>query len=108
MNFIKQIERLQLLNKLIEEERTQAPEDLANRLGVSRRQLYNYIENLKDIGLEVVFSRKHNSFCYPTQKKLEISFHFKILEEDNVTKINGGFFSKSFFRAFFLHGAGVI
>ncbi len=97
-----------LLNKLIEEERTETPEQLAKRLGISRRQLYSYIENLKDIGLEVVFSRKNNSFCYPEQKKLEISFHLKILEEDNVTKINGGFFLKSFFRAFFLHGAGVI
>jgi predicted DNA-binding transcriptional regulator YafY len=61
MEFIKQIERLQLLNKLVREQRTGSLKELAKRIGVSRRQLYAYLEYLKDYGLEIIFDRKLNS-----------------------------------------------
>ena len=60
MEFIKQIERLQLLNKLVREKRTGSPDELAERLGLSRRQLYFYLEFLKDYGIDIAYSRKKN------------------------------------------------
>ncbi|MCC5931059.1 MAG: HTH domain-containing protein [Cyclobacteriaceae bacterium] len=90
MNFIRQIERLQMLNKLIREERTGTPEELADRLGVSRRQLYTYFDLLKDFGLEVGFSRKINSFYYYEKKDLKISLKIQVLESAEMANINGG------------------
>jgi predicted DNA-binding transcriptional regulator YafY len=90
MNFIRQIERLQILNKLIREERTGTPEELAERLGVSRRQLYTYFDLLKDFGLEVGFSRKINSFYYCEKKDLRISLNIQVLENAEMANINGG------------------
>ena len=55
MNFIKQIERLQILSKLIEDQNTGSPKDLSARLGISRRQLYSLVEELKDLGLDISF-----------------------------------------------------
>jgi transcriptional antiterminator len=90
MNFVKQIERFQILNKLIHKQKTGSPEELANRLNLSRRQLYNYIEELKDLGMKVRYSRKHNSFYFDDSKKLEILFNIEVLETEENTKTIGG------------------
>ena len=94
MNFIKQIERLQLLNKLIQEQNTGSPEELAKRLNVSRRQLYNYLESLKDIGIEICYSRKYDTFYFGDRKKLKINFKFEVMEPDESNNIIGGKRSK--------------
>lgn len=90
MNFIKHIERLQLINKLIREENTGTPEELSGRLGISRRQLYNHLESLKDMGLEVAFSRKTNSFHYVEEKHLEMTFTLKVIGPEETENIYGG------------------
>lgn len=90
MEFIRQIERLQLMNKLIREQRTGSPEDLAERLGVSRRQLYVYLEYLKDMGVEIQFSRRLNSFVFACEKQVYIDWRFEILEPAEMRKAMGG------------------
>lgn len=90
MNFVKQIERFQILSKLIQEQNTGTPEELATRLNLSRRQLYNYIEELKDLGMEIGYSRKYNSFYFDNSKKIEIHFNLEVLETEDNTKTIGG------------------
>ncbi|WP_215225192.1 helix-turn-helix domain-containing protein [Echinicola shivajiensis] len=90
MNFIKHIERIQLINKLIREEKTGSPEELSARLGISRRQLYNHLESLKDMGLEVSYSRKLNSFYYVDEKHLEMNFSLKVIGPEEIESIYGG------------------
>jgi predicted DNA-binding transcriptional regulator YafY len=99
MEFIKQIERLQLLNKLIREQRTGSPEELAERLGISRRQLYVYLEYLKDMGVDIQFSRRMNSFVFACQKQIRIDWRFEILEPAEVKKVVGG---RHCFRSIFI------
>lgn len=100
MNFIKQIERFQILSKLIQEQNTGSPEELAKRLNVSRRQLYNYLESLKDIGIEICYSRKYDTFYFGDRKKLKINFSLEILETEEKLKIDGGK-CKKFLPCFF-------
>jgi predicted DNA-binding transcriptional regulator YafY len=90
MDFVRQIERLQLLNKLVKEQRTGKPEELADRMGISRRQLYSYLEFLKDQGVEINFSRKLNSFIYTCDQNLEIAFRFRVLDMESSRDIQGG------------------
>lgn len=90
MEFVRQIERLQLLNKLVREQRTGSPEELAERLGLSRRQLYSYLEFLKDFGANIVYSRKANSFIFSENTELEIVFRFQVLGEETSREIRGG------------------
>ncbi|MFD2200588.1 HTH domain-containing protein [Shivajiella indica] len=90
MNFIRQIERMQLLNKLIREQRTGSPEELAKRLGVSRRQLYAYLEYLKDFGLDICFSRKLNSFMYCDEQEIKIDLKIQVLKPSESRRIMGG------------------
>jgi predicted DNA-binding transcriptional regulator YafY len=90
MEFIKQIERLQLLNKLVREQRTGSPEELAERLGVSRRQMYVYLEYLNDMGVDIQYSRRLNSFVFASQKQIRIDWRFEVLESAEVRKVLGG------------------
>lgn len=90
MEFVKQIERIQVLNKLIRDRRTGSPIELAKRLGVSRRQLYVYLEYLEDQGLKISYSRRVGSFIYSNDQRLEIAFRFEVLGGDNQKEIYGG------------------
>ena len=106
MNFIRQIERLQLLNKLLEQERTGTPEELAQRLGIKRRTLYDMIESIKSLGADVVYDRKLQTFYYRNHQKIKVNFSMEILKRDEVEKIVGGY-EKFSFRAFFPHRAQI-
>ncbi len=102
MNFIRQIERLQLLTKLIEQERTGTPEELGKRLGIKKRTLFDIIDNLKSLGVQIEYNRRTKTYSYAHQQKIHIEFSLTILKESELKKISGGvkYFSLS---AFFLH-----
>lgn len=115
MNFIRQIERLQKLNKLIEQEKTGTPEELASRLGISKRQLHNLIETLKDMGAGIVYSKKNGTYQYE-EKYLTIDFSLRLVTKEECRKIYGGsiFFTQGnslleggpTFRGCVRHGGG--
>jgi biotin operon repressor len=91
MYFLKQLERIQELDKLLKKRSTGTPETLAKRLGVSRSHLYNLISYLDDLGMQIKFSRRLNSFYYVnTQDKLEIAFSIKIVNHKGEHNIYGG------------------
>lgn len=89
-DFIREIERVQMLNKLIARRRTGSPEELAKRLGVSRSQLYLILEYLKDMGLAISYSRRINSFYYEENSRLSIEFNIKVVSEEEGASIYGG------------------
>ena len=90
MTFTKTIERLQLLHELISQNKTGTPEQLANRLGVSRSYLYVMIDELRLLNLHISYSRKNKSFYY--EKVVDVEFVLKIrtLNEDDLININAG------------------
>lgn len=90
MTFTKTIERLQLLHELISQNKTGTPEQLANRLGVSRSYLYVMIDELGLLNLHISYSRKNKSFYY--EKAVDVEFVLKIhtLSEVDLNNINGG------------------
>jgi len=91
MKFVEQIERLQYLDEMIRKKSTGPPERLAARLGISRSQLYNLISYLNDIGMDVKFSRRLNSFHYVCkEKEIEINFSIKIISDEKEQTLYGG------------------
>lgn len=90
MNFVKQIERLQYLDRLITKQSTGTPDELAERLGISRSQLYNLINYFNEIGIEVKYSKRLHSFYYKSDSpKIEINFSINILTKKEVHRIYG-------------------
>ncbi|MCH7401288.1 DNA-binding protein [Belliella kenyensis] len=90
MELIRKIERLELLIKLVKEQRTGSPDQFAQRLGMSRAKLYLVLEELRDEGVEIGFCKKVRSFCF---KSGEITFKFswEIVTDEELQNLDGGF-----------------
>lgn len=106
MEFIKQLERIQLLNKLVRQERTGSPETLAKRLGVSRSKLYLMLEELRDQGVEIRFSKKMDSFVYKNCGGIDVQYSIRILKEHETVNIMAGVTS-FLLKSIFLDGRGI-
>jgi transcriptional antiterminator len=88
---LKYIERLRRMDQLIRQQCTGNSDEFAERMGVSRRQLYNLIEELKDFGLPISFNRSSRTFFYINNCKLEINIEIKELDRTDYLIYNGGF-----------------
>ena len=64
MSGFKYISRLERIDQLIRQERTGNAPAFARRLEISVRQLYNLIEELKDLGLPIEYCRTRQTFYY--------------------------------------------
>jgi predicted DNA-binding transcriptional regulator YafY len=81
MSGLKYITRLERIDQFIRQERTGTAPEFAGRLEISVRQLYNLIEELKDLGLPIEYCRIRRTFFYRTQCR--IVFEIKVNEMDN-------------------------
>ena len=109
MKTIQQLERLRKIHQLIKKRNTGSPNELANRLKISRRQLYNVIEYLKEIEAPLIFSRKNNTFYYEHEFDLLINVNVQVMVNEELRTIYGGqtILKENFFRARLLHGANL-
>ena len=89
MNYIQQIERLQKLIRLIDQERTGTPEELAEQLGISKRQLHNELEAIRNLGATLEYCKRGSSYRFDNSK-LDIQFSLSLIKEEENRKIFGG------------------
>lgn len=90
MNFQKQAERINKAHQLILEEKTGTPNEFAENLKISRSQLYNLLDNLKEYDAPIKYSKKINSFHYFKPFDLELRYSLKVIYEDEMKEIFGG------------------
>ena len=100
MNFIKQIERIKKIHLLICNQKTGCPDAFAQKLNLSRRQLYNELELIKNLDAVIKYCKKKQSFYYSEPFDLELKYSLKTIIGDETKEIFGGFN----FRASLLHG----
>ena len=96
MILFKQIELLRKMHKLIELSHTGSPERFAKRLGISERRLYKLIEEMKDIGAPIDYSRKTETYYYTKAIQVSIACSFRCLSNDEKESISAG--NKLFFN----------
>jgi predicted DNA-binding transcriptional regulator YafY len=88
----KQLNRLQQIDQLIRQRRTGNADELAQKLQLSRRQVYNLLEELKDIGLEIDYCREARTFIYQKQYKVNLNLDIRELTtEELISTIASGF-----------------
>lgn len=93
MSFIKLIDRINTIHKLISNESTGTPEELARCVGVSRATLYNLIEDLKSHDAPIEYSRSRQTFYYVKEYHLSLNYSITILENElELKKVSGGSF----------------
>lgn len=100
MNFIKQIERIKRIHKLISSEKTGTPSVFAKKLSLSRSQLYNELDMIKELDAPLKYCKKRESFYYETSFELILNFSLKTIKDDELKEIFGG----SNFRPILLDG----
>ncbi|MDP4207206.1 MAG: HTH domain-containing protein [Bacteroidota bacterium] len=80
MTINKYLNRIKLLDQLIRQQNTGTPKELALKLGLGERQVYNLIEELKEMGTPVQYSRCLKTYYYEHPVKLNINFYVEHVE----------------------------
>ena len=70
-NFIK---RFQAIDRLIQKKATGTSEELAVRIGISRRTLIEFINIMKELGAPIYYCRIRKSYCYEEDGSFNVSF----------------------------------
>ncbi len=82
MKLIEQIERINRLHELIRYRRTGTPQELAKRLGLSTSMIYKTIEELKDKGVPIEYSRQLQTYYYSHLYLMNIKIDFRLLNDE--------------------------
>jgi hypothetical protein len=100
MTILKQMQRFNKVNKLISEENTGNPHDFAEKLNVSRRQMFNILEQFKEFDAPIKYNKKNETYYYASDFNLELQYSLKQISENEEKIIFAGFFQS----AILLHG----
>lgn len=92
MKTLQQLFRYEKLHNLIEGEHTGTPEELAEKLKISRRTLYEMLNYLKDIGAAIRYSRVLTTFFYTKKFQIKIDVSVVVLSDEEERKVFGGQF----------------
>ncbi len=85
MGIFEHIRLLESVHHHIAHKSTGTPMAFASRLNISERTLFRVLEELKDLGAEIVFHKERNSYIY--QNEVSFSIRFRIDEKaSNNTK----------------------
>ena len=73
MNPFDTIDRLYRIHQLILAENTGTPNEFAALFHLSRKQIYNIMDILKDYGADIQYSRTRHTFYYANEFTLSIN-----------------------------------
>ncbi len=90
MKTIKNLERLQQIHSLIDKECSGSPVELALRMRISERLVYNLIEQLKDFNAPICYDRSRKTYYYRDDFRLQVSISVSVMSNNEVTEIFGG------------------
>jgi len=84
MQLFETIDRVHRMHRLIQREATGTPEEFAERFNIKRRQLYNILEEFKDYGASIRYSRAKNSFYYENDFEVHVKIEVQPLSEKEI------------------------
>lgn len=90
MQLFKQIDRLNLLDKLVSQKRTGNPECLARRLNLSVSRLARIIEYLRSSGAPIQYDRMLQTYYYEIDYRISIQVNMHPLSELDAKAYNAG------------------
>lgn len=105
MKNLKTLERLQQLHKLIVNENSGTPKEIASLMQISERSVHLLIEQLKDYNAIICYSRSRKTYYYCEDFDLQVSISVNVLSNNEVTQIFGGsyFLKNNLLSERFLH-----
>lgn len=107
MTINKYVNRLRQINQLIRQQRTGSPKELATKLGISERQVYNSVDYLRDKEVPISYCRIRKTYYYSEPVDLRISFSLVNLSTQETKEIDGGKNNMQIFLPLQCHCSGV-
>lgn len=92
---------MKVLHRLIKTHNTGSPQELAEKLRISKRHLYNVLDNLRLLGAKIDYSRSNFTFYYTNHFELHLELQVEFLDEEEKKYVFAGFFLHN---ARFVHG----
>ena len=90
MKITKNLKRLRAIHEHIKNETTGRPREFAKKLNLSTSSLYLIIDELKNKGLPIKFSRKLGTYTYTGFCELEIEYSVILITENGRIEISNG------------------
>jgi len=75
MGFSKYIENIERIDQLIRLKATGTPNELAQKLKISKRWVYEYIAEMKALNAPIIYDKVRKSFIYHSEGCFDM--HFK-------------------------------
>jgi predicted ArsR family transcriptional regulator len=75
MEFIKISAYIEQLDRLIRNERTGSASEFSKRLGISERTLRNHLQQIRELGAEVIYDRYKRTYKYSQKGRLTLTFN---------------------------------
>ncbi|HEX6981742.1 MAG TPA: HTH domain-containing protein [Balneolaceae bacterium] len=96
MSLYRYITRIRRLDAMIRRKSTGSPKELADKLDISERWLYKFLEELKEeFDCPIIYDHYRESYVYEEQGEMIIGFR-KNLSEKEKKKVSGGRMFKKF------------
>ncbi|WP_339812785.1 hypothetical protein [uncultured Imperialibacter sp.] len=83
--------KLEKLDYLIRSKSTGTSKSLSKKLGVSERQVFNYLTLFKDLDAPVTYCPFRQTYLYEKEGKFNFRFSMKDLDNDEQRNIRAGF-----------------
>jgi len=90
MKAFEQLERLTRLSRLIKQEKTGTPEEFASCLHISRRRLFEHLDELRTMGVQIDYSKQRGTYYFSNGHEIELRYSLKIISKDSAKEIFGG------------------
>jgi len=73
MCLVKYIDRLKRIDTLIFMKATGNPEEFAEKLGIKRSTLYQSLQEMRDMGVDIRYSCTRQSYYYADERRIRIT-----------------------------------
>jgi len=84
MKIFEFIERFDLIYKLLKEKRTGSANEFAKKVGISRSQLFNYLDHFKSYDIVIKYDFYLNSYIMEKDIDLEIRQPVEVLRDNEL------------------------
>ena len=97
MNLSKYFERFQRLHSMIRKKATGSPVELAGKLNLSERAVFEYIHAMREMGAPIIFCKIRRTYYY--EREVKFNMGFRELTDEEIKGIDGGSnYVKNFFN----------
>jgi biotin operon repressor len=98
MKVFEYLDRINRMQKLMEQQHTGTPNEFAGKLGVSRTSLYELIDELRSRGAPILYSKSARTFYYDGPFRISITCDLRPIDDDEEKNYSGGtYFSRILF-----------